>query len=228
MLRVSAILPVFNEERTVAEIVARMRASGRVDEIIAVDDASTDASFSRLETLRSSAGTPVRVLGHPCNRGKGAAIRTGLAAATGDIVLIQDADLEYDPAEYPALLAPFANPAVQVVYGSRNLRLNPRSSSAFYWGGRFLSTYANQLYGSHLTDIVTGYKVFRTATLRGLPLAADGFEFCCEVTALLLRRGIRIHEVPIGYAPRSRAEGKKIRASDGAIALWTLTRLRWR
>jgi glycosyltransferase involved in cell wall biosynthesis len=172
-------------------------------------------------------GPMVRVLRHTQNRGKGAAIRTGLAMVTGDLVLVQDADLEYDPAEYPVLLAPFSDPTVQAVYGSRNLRRNPRSNFAFYWGGRFLSGVANRLFGSHISDEATGYKVVRTSLLRALNLQSEGFEFCAEVTAKLLRRGVRICEVPISYRPRSRAEGKKIRWHDGIVAVWTLVRYRF-
>ena len=228
MPRLSVILPCYNEARTLPEIVRRVRATALAHEIIAVDDGSTDASAAALVELSRAPGAPLTLLRHARNRGKGAAIRTGLAAVTGDLVLVQDADLEYDPTAYAALLAPFADPAVQAVYGSRNLHPNPRSTQAFYWGGRFLSWLANALYGSHLTDISTGYKAFRADTLRALPLAADGFEFCEEVTALLLRRGVRIHEIPISYVPRTRAEGKKIRARDGVIAIATLIRLRWK
>lgn len=226
--RLSVILPLFNEARTLGEIVARIRRTGLAHEIVAIDDASTDASPALLQELKQQPGAPLHVIRHPANRGKGGGIRTGLAVVTGDLVVIQDADLEYDPADYPALLAPFADPAVQVVYGSRNLQRNPRSSQAFYWGGRLVSWAANALYGSRLTDIATGYKIFHTPLLRELPLATDGFEFCPEVTAWLLRRKIRIVEVPISYRPRSRAEGKKIRMRDGFTALWTLARLRFR
>jgi glycosyltransferase involved in cell wall biosynthesis len=226
--RLSVILPFFNEERTVAEIVRRIRAGGTATEIIAIDDGSTDGSRRQLERLRTYAGTPLHILCHSTNRGKGAAIRSGLSRVTGDLVLIQDADLEYDPGEYATLLAPFADPEVHVVHGSRNLRPNPRSTHAFYWGGRFLSWFANLLYGSRLTDIATCYKVFRTSMLRAVPLSGDGFEFCSEVTAHFLRRGVEIVEVPISYRPRSRAEGKKIRWHDGATAIWTLLKIRFR
>jgi glycosyltransferase involved in cell wall biosynthesis len=188
-----------------------------------------DGTGERLERLRAAAGGgPLNIVRHPRNRGKGAAVRSGIAAASGDIILVQDADLEYDPRDYTALLAPFDDPAVLAVYGSRNMRPNGRSSFAFYWGGRLLSWVTNVLYGSRLTDEATGYKVVRTALLRDLNLKADGFEFCAELTAKLLRRGIRIHEVPISYRPRSRSEGKKIRARDGWVAILTLLRYRWR
>ena len=154
-------------------------------------------------------------------------MRTGLAQVSGELVLVQDADLEYDPADYAALLEPFADPAVEVVYGSRNLRRNPRSSFSFYWGGRLLSWVANRLFGSHITDEATGYKVIKTGLLRALDLETDGFEFCPEVTAKLLQRGVKIHEVPISYHPRSWEEGKKIKWSDGLVAIWTLIKYRF-
>ncbi|MCB0177652.1 MAG: glycosyltransferase family 2 protein [Anaerolineae bacterium] len=159
--------------------------------------------------------------------GKGAAVKAGLQKATGNIVLIQDADLEYDPADYPMLLSPFADPAVEVVYGSRNLQRNPKSSLAFYWGGRLLSWITNWLYGSRITDEATGYKVIKTELLRDIGVETDGFEFCPEVTAKLLQRGVTIYEVPISYQPRTRQEGKKIQWRDGAIAIWTLVKYRF-
>jgi hypothetical protein len=154
-------------------------------------------------------------------------MRTGLEAVTGDLVLVQDADLEYDPADYGALLKPFADSQVEVVYGSRNLRRNPRSSFSFYWGGRLLSWIANWLYGSHITDEATGYKVIKTDLLRDLGLETDGFEFCPEVTAKLFKRGVAIHEVPVSYHPRSWEEGKKIQWTDGLVAIWTLLKYRF-
>ncbi len=226
-MKLSIIIPVHNEEATLAEIVSRVRATGLVDEIIVVDDGSTDDSPTILARLQNSNQPPLHLLRHERNRGKGAAMRTGLAAVTGDLVLVQDADLEYDPADYPALLAPFADPAVEVVYGSRNLRRNPKSSAAFYWGGRLLSWIANWLYGSHITDEATGYKVIKTELLRDMGLETDGFEFCPEVTAKLLQRDVAIHEVPISYNPRSWEEGKKIQWYDGLIAVWTLVKYRF-
>lgn len=225
MPRVSVIIPACNEARTLAEIVRRVRAAGLADQIVIVDDGSTDGTAALLPTLASDQPT-LDWIRHERTRGKGAAIRTGLRLASGDIVLIQDADLEYDPADSAAVLAPFADSAVHAVYGSRNLRGNPRSSAAFYWGGRALSAWANVLYGARLTDIATGAKAVRAPLIHELNLACDGFEFCEEITARLLRRGVKIHEVPVSYRPRSRAEGKKIRARDGLVALWTLVRLR--
>lgn len=224
----SVIIPVYNESATLEEIIRRVWATGLVSEIIAVDDGSADDSVQILEQLQHSGQPPLTILRHPRNRGKGAAMRTGLNAVTAELVLVQDADLEYNPADYPALLAPFAqNPALPVVYGSRNLRRNPRSTWAFYWGGRLLSWVTNWLYGAHITDEATGYKIIRTDLLRSIGLETDGFEFCPEVTGKLLRQGVPIVEVPISYEPRSRDAGKKIRWYDGLIAIWTLIRYRF-
>ncbi|MCB9109060.1 MAG: glycosyltransferase family 2 protein [Anaerolineales bacterium] len=227
MLSLSVIIPVYNEETTLEEIIARVRRTGLVHEMIIVDDGSTDESPAVLSRLQNSASPSLRILRHSRNRGKGAAMRTGLAAATSELVLVQDADLEYDPADYPALLAPFVDPAVEVVYGSRNLQRNPKSSLAFYWGGRLLSWITNWLYGSRITDEATGYKVIKTELLRDIGVETDGFEFCPEVTAKLLQRGVTIYEVPISYQPRTRQEGKKIQWRDGAIAIWTLVKYRF-
>lgn len=225
-VKLSVIIPVYNEEATLAEIIRRVRATGLVDEMVAVDDGSADRSPQILAQLEQ--GDPVlRIFTHERNRGKGAAMRTGLAAVTGDLVLVQDADLEYDPADYAALLAPFVNPAVEAVYGSRNLRRNPRSSFSFYWGGRLLSWVANGLFRARITDEATGYKLIKTDLLRSLGLETDGFEFCPEVTAKLLARGVNIVEVPISYNPRSWEQGKKIRWYDGPIAIWTLLKYRF-
>lgn len=226
-MKLSVIIPVYNEEATIEEVISRVRATGVVHQIIVVDDGSGDKSAQILQRLQDSGRPPLCLLRHDQNRGKGAAMRTGLAAVNGDFVLVQDADLEYNPADYPALLAPLVDAAVEVVYGSRNLHRNPKSSFAFYWGGRLLSWITNWLYGAHITDEATGYKVIKTDLLRSLDLETDGFEFCPEVTAKLLQRGVAIHEVPISYAPRSWAAGKKIRWFDGLIAIWTLVKYRF-
>lgn len=228
-MKLSVIIPAYNEASTVAQVIQRVLAvelDGVEREIIAVNDGSTDRTGAVLDALAVRWPGQLRVLHHKRNRGKGAAVRTALEHATGDVVITQDADLEYDPREYPKLLAPFEDPSVRVVYGSRNLRRNPRSHWGFYWGGRLLSWVANLLYGASLTDEATGYKLFRAELLRSLGLESDGFEFCPEVTGKVLQRGIEIREVPISYRPRTLQQGKKINWRDGIQALWTLLKYR--
>ena len=232
MKKLSVVIPVYNEAATVAHVIERVLDVELEEierEIIVVNDGSTDETEDILAQVARRWPDEVKVINHEKNRGKGAAIRTALEHVTGDIFITQDADLEYDPREYPRLLAPFEDPNVRVVYGSRNLRNNPRSYWRFYWGGRLVSWAANLLYGSDLTDEATGYKLFRTALLRRLDLQADGFAFCPEVTSKLLRRNIEIHEVPISYHPRGLEEGKKINWRDGLVAVWVLLkhRLGW-
>ncbi|MFO7743530.1 MAG: glycosyltransferase family 2 protein [Anaerolineae bacterium] len=228
--RLSVIIPVYNEAETVAPLIERVLAVDLGDierEVIVVNDGSTDETGEVLNRVLRRWPGVVEVVHHEQNKGKGAAIRTALERVTGDVVITQDADLEYDPREYPKLLALFENPCVRVVYGSRNLRKNPRSSWHFYWGGRLVSWVANLLYGSNLTDEPTGYKLFRTGLLRSLDLQADGFAFCPEVTGKVLRRDIEIHEVPITYQPRGLDEGKKINWKDGLQAVWVLLKQRF-
>ena len=228
-MRLSVIVPVYNEAETVVQVIERVLSvelEGFDREIIVVDDGSTDETAGILEGMVGQWPDLVKVDHHEQNRGKGAAVRTALEHVTGDIVITQDADLEYDPADYPKLLALFEDPMVQVVYGSRNLRKNPRSSWSFYWGGRLVSWVSNLLYGSELTDEATGYKLLRADLLRSLDLRAEGFEFCPEVTSKVLKRGVKIHEVPISYQPRSLEEGKKISWRDGLHAIWTLVKNR--
>ena len=229
-MKLSILIPVYNEADTVAYLVERVldvELEGVEREIILVNDGSTDQSHDVLERIGARHPDVVKVYHHKRNQGKGAAIRTALKHVTGDVVITQDADLEYDPREYPELLEQFEDPSVQVVYGSRNLERNPRSSWTFYWGGRLVSWVANLLYGSDLTDEATGYKLFRTDLLHSLDLQSDGFEFCPEVTGKLLRRDVKIHEVPISYHPRGFDEGKKIGWRDGLIAIWTLVKHRF-
>jgi glycosyltransferase involved in cell wall biosynthesis len=220
----TVIVPVFNEVATVEEAIRRVRSIDVAKEIIIVDDGSTDGTADRLAQLDG-----VVLLAHGRNRGKGAAIRTALERATGDVVIIQDADLEYDPRDIPALYARFRSGDVMAVYGSRVLKRGHRISSwLYYWGGRSITLVTRLLYGIALTDEPTGYKLLATDTLRSFSLDAEGFDFCAQLTARILRNGGRIVELPIDYHPRSRAEGKKITARDGLIALWVLTRERWR
>ena len=222
----SVIVPVFNERSTVAEIVRRMRSVELPveREIVIVDDGSYDGTADVLTQLRDST---VRVVKHTQNRGKGAAIRTGLESATGDLVLVQDADLEYDPEDWPRLLAPVLKGRARVVYGSR-FTGERRNMLFLHWvGNRFLSLVTNMLYNSTLSDMETCYKLFDRRVLDGVRLTADRFDFEPEFTAKVLRRGIRIYEVPISYAGRELNEGKKITWHDGVIALWTLVKYRF-
>ena len=222
----SVIVPVFNERSTVAEIVRRMRSVELPieREIVVVDDGSDDGTGAVLTQLRDST---VRVIAHPQNRGKGAAIRTGLESATGDLVLVQDADLEYDPEDWPRLLAPVLKGRARVVYGSR-FTGERRNMLFLHWvGNRFLSLVTNVLYNSTLSDMETCYKLFDRRVLDGIRLHADRFDFEPEFTAKVLRRGIRIYEVPISYAGRELSEGKKITWQDGFTALWTLVKYRF-
>ena len=195
-------------------------------QVVVVDDGSTDGTREELRRF-AEAHPDVELAFHEANRGKGAAIRTGIARARGRHTIIQDADLEYAPSDYVPLLAAAAEHGVRVVYGSRILGGQPYSYRRFYWGGRLVSLAATLLYGRRITDEPTCYKLFDTALLQSLPLREDRFGFCPEVTALVCRRGERIVEVPIHYAPRSVAEGKKIRWQDGLEALWILLRHRF-
>ena len=225
-MKVSVLIPAYNEARTIAACLEAVysRNPGRDLEVIVVDDGSTDGTY---EAAKAAAKPGTVVLKHEKNAGKGTAIRTALAKATGEVVLIQDADLEYDPADYAKLLKPIEDGRAEVVYGSRHLAGgNERSYARYYYGGRLVSVWCNLLYGSSITDEPTCYKVFKTDLLRSFDLKCTGFEFCPEATAKTLRRGIPILEVPISYRPRRIEEGKKIRWHDGIEALWTLLKLR--
>jgi dolichol-phosphate mannosyltransferase len=168
-------------------------------------------------------GSDIKIIYHEKNKGKGAAIRTAIKHVTGDIVVIQDADLEYDPNDYVALVKPIMDGTTTVVYGSRQLGLsNKHSYVSFYLGGRLLTILTNLLYRSHITDEPTCYKVFKSETLKSIPLNCARFEFCPEVTAKVLKRKIQIVELPIHYYPRKKEEGKKIKWKDGVHAIWTL------
>jgi glycosyltransferase involved in cell wall biosynthesis len=224
--KLSVIVPVYDERNTVVEIVRRMHAVDLpVDlEIVIVDDGSTDGTR---DVLRQLADSTVRVLMHEQNQGKGAAIRTGLGKVTGDLVLIQDADLEYDPEDWPKLLAPVLRGKAQVVYGSR-FTGERRNMLFLHWiGNRFLSFTTNLLYNTTLSDMETCYKLFDRQVIEGISIKASRFEFEPEITAKILRRGIRIYEVPISYTGREFEEGKKITWRDGLIALWTLVKYRF-
>lgn len=206
------------------ELVRKVSLGDLDREIVIVDDASTDGTGDRLESYR---GQPdVKLLAHESNRGKGAAIRTGLASVTGDIVLIQDADLEYDPEDYPALVRPIIEGIADVVYGSRFAGSCRNMTFKNRLANRILAWAATILFFKRVTDEATCYKAFRTEVLRSFDLKCERFEFCPEVTAKTLRRKYRLVEVPISYEARTVEAGKKIRAMDGLEAIWTLLRYR--
>ena len=226
-MKLSVIVPVFNERGTVAELLDRVDRVPLEKEIVVVDDGSTDGTR---EILRAFAGRPgFTVLHHERNGGKGRAIRTGLAAATGDVVVIQDADLEYDPGDFVAMIRPFQEGRAQAVFGSRRLRRENKqySGAIYYAGGIFLSWVTRLLYGVKITDEPTCYKMVDAKLLRSLGLTSERFEFCPEVTAKLARRGVPILEVPITYRPRHKDEGKKIGWRDAVEAVWTLLKYRF-
>jgi len=236
--KLSIVVPAYNEERTIAGMLAEVRAVdlGRLGlerEIIVVSDGSTDGTA---DIARREPG--VEVIAYTPNRGKGAAVREGIQRARGDIIIIQDADLEYDPQDYLTVLPPIVEGFAKVVYGSRILghkqQFGPsgthRHDGAYrtaYLGGRVVTEFANLLYGCRLTDEPTCYKCFRADVIKAITIDSDRFDWEPEVTAKVLRSGIDIVEVPISYRPRSFAEGKKIGVKDGLTALWTLARYRF-
>jgi len=220
---VSVIVPVYNEVAHVDELLQAIYASPVKKEIIIVDDGSTDGTRQKLQAMPLT--EHVTVVFHQRNCGKGAAIRTGVQYARGEYVLIQDSDLEYDPQDYPALLRPLELRQANVVYGVRPDR--PERGLRFFLGAKFLTYLTNFLYGAGIHDEATCYKVFRRSVLAQINLECQRFEFCPEVTAKICRIGEKIAEVPITYKPRSAGEGKKIRHSDGWIAIWTLLRHRF-
>lgn len=222
---VSVIIPAYNEVKTILEVVRRVEGQPTVGEIIIVDDCSTDGTR---ELLRE---TPlpeiVRVLFHEKNMGKGAGIRTGIQAATKEIIIIQDADLEYNPSDFPIVLRPILDGVADVVYGSRFLGIHRSFMFSHYVGNRFLSLVTNVLYNNMLTDMETGYKAFRAPVIKSIKIRSNRFDFEPEITAKVLKRGYRIYEVPIYYAGRDYADGKKITWRDGFAALWALLRFRF-
>jgi dolichol-phosphate mannosyltransferase len=220
---VSVLVPVYNEAAHLDELLRAIHASPVKKEIIIVDDGSTDGTREKLRTMPLA--EDVTVVLHEKNCGKGAAIRTALEYARGEYVLIQDSDLEYDPQDYAALLRPLDQGHADVVYGVRPDR--PERGLRFFLGAKLLTHLTNLLYGAGIHDEATCYKVFRRSLLAQISLECHRFEFCPEVTAKLCRMGKQIAEVPVSYTPRSAGEGKKIRHSDGWLAIWTLLRYRF-
>ena len=226
-MKLSIIVPIYNESRTIRALLNKLKAVRFPEsveiEVIVVDDGSTDGTRDILKNL----GSGYTVLFHEKNKGKGSAIRTGLVKASGDYVVIQDGDLEYDPRDIRRMLETIVANGSPVLYGSRQLLNNTHGRLPFYAGGLFLTWIANILYRQHLTDEPTCYKMFKTDFLKSLPLACERFEFCPEVTALSALRGIQIPEIGISYHPRDVRDGKKIRWHDGIEAIWTLVKYRF-
>jgi glycosyltransferase involved in cell wall biosynthesis len=228
-MRLSVIIPVYNEEQTIHEVLERVAAVdlGAIEkEIVIANDGSTDGTRRAIDERHLPADLPVHVYHSPINLGKGAAVRMGLAFATGDILLVQDADLELDPNEYTQLIAPILEGRADVVYGSRFLVPTTKVALKSRAANRFLTLLTNILFGGRLTDMETAYKVMRREALQGIRLRTVGFDIEPELTARLLRAGRRIVEVPISYNPRSADEGKKMRFIDGVDAIYTLVKCR--
>jgi glycosyltransferase involved in cell wall biosynthesis len=231
-VKLSIVIPVFNEATTLREIVRRVLDTAvEIDkELILVDDGSSDGTRALYDQIQSEhPGQNIRVFLHDRNRGKGAALRTGFNQVTGDIVLVQDADLEYDPRDYPKLLAPIFEGKADVVYGSRFVGGEAHRVLLFWHlvGNRFLTLLSNAFTNLNLTDMETGYKVFRADALRRIQIVSDRFEFEPEITAKIARLGLRVYEVGISYAGRDYAEGKKITWVDGIKAIWAIARFRF-
>lgn len=226
-MKLSIVMPVYNERNTIQEILRRVRAVdlGEITkEVIVVDDGSTDGT---IDILKHEEDSTVRLIKHGENRGKGAALRTGFSYVTGDLVIIQDADLEYDPEDYMLLIAPVLKGKAEVVYGSR---FTGERRNMLFWhmlGNRFLSLLVNILYNTTISDMETCYKLFTRESLDGITIRSDRFDFEPEITAKILRKRIRIYEVPISYAGREFHEGKKISWKDGFGALWAILKYRF-
>ncbi len=232
MQKLSIIIPAYNEQATIEEVLKRVLRENVPHvkkEVIVVNDGSSDGTRTILEKVKKKEKS-VHILHHENNRGKGAAIRTGIEHSSGDFILIQDADMEYDPKEYPKILAPLLSGKAKVVYGSRIAAIEANLKSMYlthYFGNRFLSFMTSLLYGQYVSDMETGYKAFRREVVVGMILKSWRFDIEPEITAKILKRGHRILEVPIGFEGRTFKEGKKITWVDGLIALWTLIMYRF-
>lgn len=225
-MKLSVIMPIYNEIHTLEEIISRVKKTGLADEIILIDDGSADGTRELVKTYQDKQG--FKVVLHERNQGKGAAVRSGFKAATGDVFIIQDADLEYDPREYGKLLEPIQEGIADVVYGSRFLGASRRV--AMFWhmvANKLLTLFTNILYDTILSDMETGYKVFRKEVVQDMTIHAKRFEFEPEFTAKILKRKYRIFEVPISFNPRDYSEGKKIGLGDAFEAIWALIKYRF-
>jgi glycosyltransferase involved in cell wall biosynthesis len=225
-MKISVIIPAYNEAHTILEILRRVQAMGIANEIVVVDDGSTDGTRDLLQELNGDGN--LRIIMHERNKGKGAAVVTGIQNATGEVLIIQDADLEYDPREYPNLLTPIREGIAEVVYGSRFLGA-PRRPTMFWHmvANKLLTFMTNILYNTILTDMETGYKVFRKRVVADMKIKARRFDFEPEFTAKILKRKVRVFEVPISFNPRDYDEGKKIKLKDAFEAVWTLVKYRF-
>jgi glycosyltransferase involved in cell wall biosynthesis len=225
-MKMTVLIPVYNEIKTIEEIIKRVQATGLASEILLVDDGSVDGTRELLQNLDGQ--DQIRVILHEKNQGKGAAVRTGINAAQGDVILIQDADLEYDPRDYPALIKPLEEGLADVVYGSRFLGAARRPTMFWHMvANKMLTLMTNILYNNILTDMETGYKIFRREIVQDMLLRSKRFEFEPEFTAKILKRKVRIFEVPITFNPRDYSEGKKIGLKDAFEAVWALIKYRF-
>lgn len=225
-MKVSVIIPVYNEKHTIEEIIRRVKAQNIASEILIVDDGSTDGTRQIIESMDGEG--EIKVIFHDRNLGKGAAVRTGIQNASGDVLLIQDADLEYDPRDYSSLLQPIEEGLADVVYGSRFLGAARRP--VMFWhmlANKLLTLLTNVLYDTILTDMETGYKVFKKEIVEDLKLRANRFDFEPEFSAKILKRKVRVFEVPIVFNPRDYSDGKKIGIKDAFQAVWTLIKYRF-
>jgi glycosyltransferase involved in cell wall biosynthesis len=225
-LKLSVVIPIYNEKDFLRDLVQRVEATDYDKEILLIDDCSTDGTREILEEYKGREG--IRVLYHSRNQGKGAALRTGFTHATGDIIIIQDADLEYDPKDYGTLLEPILDGRADVVYGSRFLGGPHRV--LFYWhsvGNKFLTTLSNMFTNLNLTDMETGYKVFSKKVIDSITLKCNRFGFEPEITNKIAKNNFRVYEVPISYSGRDYSEGKKITWKDGVAALWFIVKFRF-
>ncbi len=225
MKKLSIVIPVYNEEATISsalESVLAAKVSGWNVEIIVVDDGSSDGTGNVLTQWEKK----VSVIRKQKNEGKGSALKLGFARATGDIILVQDADLEYSPKDYPTLLSPFENSHVDIVYGSRFLGSHLSTMFVYELGNKFVTLITNILYNTNITDMETGFKVFRKEVIKGIDICSKQFDVEPEITAKVLKKGYQIYEVPISYFGRTFAEGKKLTWRDGVMAFWTLVKFR--